>query len=297
MEIPEELKKAVIEIIAQKLAELLIPIPNIPDPETLKKIRKDTREKLEGLKEEMKKQPEGMIYQMAQQLQEKVTENYKKFNTNLGLLTTCVIQLIPRMAGYITDMIGSCAVGPTVNINKIPTIIQQLQSEAQVLAKAYDDVETSFKDLVMGLNPEKDDELKNGPVGKLIALVSTALGTAASILAIFGISRGGQEAKELEIESPVEPEEYLASDCSEYIADEEHSGFEPGTNPPTLWEPKCEYCTKFVPMVPEKFVFEFSDDPETGKTAQEQYDEWYASWLEEKRSTFTCNDCKFYKKK
>jgi len=266
--------KSAAEEVTKKLAENLIPDFSNIDVSNLPKRSKGLIEKAN---EDRKKQ----IEQMVNGMKDKVDTNFKKLNTNVNLLFNCATQLVPRMAGYITDMIGTCAVGPTININKIPTIIGQLKNDSEVLGKAYDDTETSLKEALMGLDPSQ----LGGNVGNLVNIITTTLSSVAPLLAIFGISRGGinAEGNEPEITPPIEPPEFIASDCENYEADDEHQGFQPGTDIP--WPEDRKYCKKFEAIF-GKTIDDFQDTPE--KTAQEQYDEWLEGT--------TCNDCKFFKK-
>ena len=266
-----------VEEVTKQLAENLIPdfsnidVSNLP-------------ERSKGLIEKAKEDRKDQIEQMVNGTKDKVDTNFKKLNTNVNLLFNCAMQLTPRMVGYITDMIGTCAVGPTVNINKIPTIIGQLKNDSEILGKAYDDTETSLKEALMGLDPSQ----LGGNVGNLVNIITGTLSTVAPLLAMFGISRGGLEPDEdgPDIESPIEAPELLPSDCQNYTPDSDHTSTEPK---------ECKYCTRFVHATPEKSIYEFQDDPEKG-TAQEQYDEWYEAWAAENRDSFTCNNCKFFKK-
>lgn len=265
------------EEVTKKLAENLIPDFSKIDVSRLP-------ERSKGLIGKANEERKEQVKQMASGIKDKVDTNFKKLNTNINLLYNCAIQLTPRMIGYITDMIGTCAVGPTININKIPTIIGQLKNDSEVLGKAYNDTETSLKEALMGLDPSQFSG--DSPVGKLVDTITTTLSSVAPLLAVFGISRGGinAEGNEPEITPPIEPPELIASECENYEADDEHTSINPETQEP--WPEERKYCKKFEAIF-GKTVDDFQDTPE--KTAQEQYDEWLAGT--------TCNDCKFFKKK
>jgi len=281
-----EAKDLVVEEIAKQLAENLYPqIPNLDFSQLPSNTK--SKEIIEKAVEDRKKQVE----EMAEGLKEEVENRYKKLETNFDLMVEQAKQLLPRMIAYISDMVGTCAVGPTLNINKIPAALNQIKGDGEVVGKAYNDTETSFKDLLMGLDASKLGEA----VGSIVGIISGALAVAAPLLAVFGVERGGCTANIPDFKPPIDPPEYLAEDCQNYIADSEHSGTQPGTNPPQSWPKECKYCTKFEHITPEKSIYEFKDIP-GGKTAQEQYDEWYAQWVAENRESFTCNNCKFFKK-
>lgn len=272
----DDFLKSAAEEVTIKLAENLIPDFSNIDVSKLP-------ERSKGLIEKAKESRKDQIEQMVTGMKDKVDTNFKKLNTNVNLLFNCATQLTPRMIGYITDMIGTCAVGPTININKIPTIIGQLKNDSEVLGKAYDDTETSLKEALMGLDPSQFGE--NNPVGDLVNKITETLSLVAPLLAVFGISRGGinAEGNKPEITPPIEPPELIASECENYEADDEHIDINPETQEP--WPEERKYCKKFEAIF-GKTIDDFQDTPE--KTAQEQYDEWLAGT--------TCNDCKFFKK-
>lgn len=281
-----EAKDLVVEEIAKQLAENLY--PQIPDLD-LSQLPSNTKSKgiIEQAIEDRKKQVEDM----AKKLVDELENRYKKLETNFDLLVEQAKQLLPRMIAYIADMVGTCAVGPTLNVNKIPAALNQIKGDGEVLGKAYNDTETSFKDLLMGLDANK----LGGAVGSIVGIISGSLAIVAPLLAVFGVERGGCKSNTPDFKPPIDPPEWKAEDCQNYIPDAEHTGTQPGTNPPQDWPKECKYCTKFAHTTPEKSIYEFKDIP-GGKTAQEQYDEWYAQWVAENRESFTCNNCKFFKK-
>lgn len=280
------IKGLVVDEIAKQLAENMYPqIPSLD----FSKLPANT--KSQGIIEKAIEDRKQQVEDMANGLKGEIENRYKKLETNFDLLVEQAKQLLPRMISYIADMIGTCPVGPTLNINKIPTILGQLKSDGEVLGKAYNDTETSFKDLLMGMEA---DQL-GGTVGQALGIITGSLAVAAPLLAVFGVERGGCTSNIPNINPPMDPPEYLASDCQNYIPDSEHTGIQPGTNPPQEWPKECKYCTKFAHITPEKSIYEFQDIPD-GKTAQEQYDEWYEAWVAENRESFTCNNCKFFKK-
>jgi len=280
-----EAKGLVVEEIAKQLAENLY--PQIPDLD-FSQLPSNTKSKeiIEKAIEDRKKQ----IEEMAEGLKGEIENRYKKLETNFDLMVEQAKQLLPRMIAYITDMVGTCAVGPTLNINKIPAALNQLKGDGEIIGKAYNDTETSFKDLLMGLDASK----LGGAVGSIVGIISGALAVAAPLLAVFGVERGGCTANIPDFKPPMDPPEYKAEECDNYTPDSAHaSGTDPETGQP--WTKECKYCTKFAHITPEKSIYEFQDIP-GGKTAQEQYDEWYEAWVDENRESFTCNNCKFFKK-
>ena len=296
--------------ILNKLLEIITkPIIDIMDKtfgDAIKKIE-ELKEKgvelkenanIEKLKEQQQKAKEELI--------KKTQARLKKFGSAMSLLIDGVKSLSVRLATIPAAIISATPVGPGVSPNLVLPLLQQLKGEGDNLSKVYIDVPYKIVDRRDGdiaecyADPTKAKELLNweaklgledmdlgeeekGYVAGVLATITAAFGIAKTACMLVGSGVDGIEATLPEIEIPIDTPEYKASDCVNYIS----SGSES--------EKECKYCTKFSPTSPDKSIYDFQDTPE--KTAQEQYDEWYAEWVEENRDSFTCNDCKFFKKR
>lgn len=227
---------------------------------------------IEKLKEQQQKAKEELI--------KKTQARLKKFGSAMSLLIDGVKSLSIRLATIPAAIISATPVGPGVSPNLVLPLLQQLKGEGDNLSKVYDDAKAAWDEL--GLE-DMDLGEENGYVAEVLATITTAFGIAKTACMLVGSGVDGIEAVMPEIEIPIDIPEYKASDCANYAS----SGSES--------EKECKYCTKFSPTSPDKSIYDFQDTPE--KTAQEQYDEWFSAWIEENRDSFTCNDCKFFKKK
>ena len=273
-----------IQPILDKLLEIITkPIIDIMDKtfgDAIKKIE-ELKEKgvelkenanIEKLKEQQQKAKEELI--------KKTQARLKKFGSAMSLLIDGVKSLSVRLATIPAAIISATPVGPGVSPNLVLPLLQQLKGEGDNLSKVYDDAKAAWDEL--GLEDMDLGEEEKGYVAGVLATITAAFGIAKTACMLVGSGVDGIEAALPEIEIPIDIPEYKASDCANYIS----SGSEP--------EKECKYCTKFSPTSPDKSIYDFQDTPE--KTAQEQYDEWYEAWVEENRDSFTCNDCKFFKK-
>ena len=271
--------------ILNKLLEIITkPIIDIMDKtfgDAIKKIE-ELKEKgvelkenanIEKLKEQQQKAKEELI--------KKTQARLKKFGSAMSLLIDGVKSLSVRLATIPAAIISATPVGPGVSPNLVLPLLQQLKGEGDNLSKVYDDAKAAWDEL--GLEDMDLGEEEKGYVAGVLATITAAFGIAKTACMLVGSGVDGIEATLPEIEIPIDTPEYKASDCVNYIS----SGSES--------EKECKYCTKFSPTSPDKSIYDFQDTPE--KTAQEQYDEWYAEWVEENRDSFTCNDCKFFKKR
>lgn len=220
---------------------------------------------LEALEEEKEKLAE----QMSDGMGSSIATSVAKLASKLTLLTTGAIGFATRLASIPIAIIGMGTTGPTISINLILPLLQQLQGEARNLSSVYDDVESSRKALQL----EELGESNNAIEGVNTA-IELELKLVKTMVMLVGVSCGGEEATEPEVNSPMKVD---ASECSNYRTDSDHMDTETYPKSP-------EYCLNFEPIM----SLEDFKDNET-QTAQEQYDEW----LQENRK---CSCCKKYKK-
>lgn len=219
-----------------------------------------------------------------EELKKKTMAQLKKFGSAASLLADGTISLVSRIAGSVAGIISVTPVGPGISPNLLLPLLQQLKGEGDNLSKVFDDTKAAWDEL--GLEDKlKAGELGEGAEGIITGVKTTIDGiftTAKFACMAVGSSCDGEIATMPSPEAP-QAEEYKASNCENYEADDEHRGFQPGTDIP--WPEDRKYCKKFEALI-KKSVSDFQDTPE--KTAQEQYDEWLEGT--------TCNDCKFFKK-
>ena len=229
-------------------------------------ISEKTKEKMEAIK----KSQEEDLTKLAEGFEKSVGKNFDKLDTNMGLLVESAKTFVSRIAMIPPAIISATPVGPGVSINMIFPMIAQLKSDAQNLGKVYDDAKTSFDDLLMGLDIEK---LPEG-VKQVASTIDSALDTSGKLLSAVGVSRGGYEKSEPEVESPMKVE---ASECDNYRTDSQHSNT-------SVYPKSPEYCTKFEGIMG---LDNFKTDESGTK------EEKYQAWLLDNRK---CACCKNFKK-
>jgi len=146
-----------------------------------------------------------------EQIEKEAKKKFGNLKTNVVLLFNNSSAFVSRIALIAPAIISTTPVGPGVSANMIPAMVEQLKSDGENLGKAYDDTENALDDLktmcdgVGGV--EAIDTLNNA--------VSILLGVVAPLLAMVGISRGGQEASEPSVEPPINIEN-KPTDCDNY---------------------------------------------------------------------------------
>jgi len=273
------LLKTAVDALKPKLMEAIgnIASPKLEDLEKLKESGVISEEELNEIiktkEEQIKTAVDGAIRKL------------NELGSAYSLLAIGTVSLVTRIAGSVAGIISITPVGPGISPNLLLPLLQQLKGEGDNLSKVFDEVNTKLEETKPFLdylkNPETGEE--NPAVSAIITTITGTLATTKIACLAVGSPCDGEDAEMPNPDTP-QAEEYKASDCENYEADDEHTGTNPETQEP--WPEERKYCKKFEALI-TKSIDDFQDTPE--KTAQEQYDEWLAGT--------TCNDCKFFKKK
>ena len=227
----DSLKQAVLK----EITETLIPQVDVVKMygEEWKDMDQELKDELSGLEEQANEAFTGQRDELMKGLEVKWTA----LNSALTLTVNSCLQLGTRLALVPAAIISTTPVGPGVAVNAIPQAIAQLKNDGEVAGKAYDDTKNALSDLV--------GSVSGGMVGTLKDTVLGLLGTAATLLAVVGISKDGVPAENPKVESPIEVPEYKASECANF--DPINPETQPGTD--IIKDISCENCKNYEALV------------------------------------------------
>ena len=175
----------------------------------MKTLFPDLEEKIEKIKEaeeeaKCKNLPKGTADELKKSAKEavkstvdSVINKVKELGPCLSLLTAGTASLIMQLPLIAVEIIGVSAVGPTVNANAIPSLLQRLKRQGDDLSKVYDDASR--------LTGEIEQMAGQVPLiqSTVIAPVNAILVAAKAACLMVGSPCGGESAETPSVESPI----------------------------------------------------------------------------------------------